>query len=227
MKLKKLHLFIILLLVLLFSSFGIKVLEGMSIIEGNSNISNSSQALANNKHRKTGEALTSADSGSAYNPFGNSQKAISNKDFKKARKIGPNVRVEFKKLGSEKKQMGYGSADGISRDQIPPGEEHLYVLKSEIVPPVCPKCPDVKSSSSEKGGGNCCKKQKCPPCPRPQRCPEPAFTCKKVPNYKASSVDNVLPSPMFEKNGPDAAPSGAGAGTGQPMARLSSFAKFS
>ena len=226
MKLTKLHLFIILLLVLLFSSLGIKLLEGMNVInvvEGNSTISNSSQSLANNSQRKTGEALTSAGSGSAYNPFGTSQSAMTDKDFKKARKIGPNVRVEFKKLGSEKKQMGYGSADGITRNQIPPGEEHLYVLKSEIVPPVCPKCPETKSSSGGKGGGDCCKKQKCPPCPRPQRCPEPAFTCKKVPNYDASSVDNVLPSPMFEKNGP----AGAGPAAGQPMARLSSFAKFS
>jgi len=226
MKLKKLHLFIILLLALLFSSLGIKVLEGMNIInvmEGNSNMSNSSQSLANNVYSKTGEALTSAGSGSAYNPFGSIQKAMTDKDFRKARKIGPDVRVEFKKLGSEKKQMGYGSADGIKRDQIPPGEEHLYVLKSEIVPPVCPKCPEVKSSKGGKGGGDCCKKQKCPPCPRPQRCPEPAFTCKKVPNYDAAAVDNVLPSPMFEKNGP----SGAGPAAGQPMARLSSFAKFS
>lgn len=231
MKLTKAHLFIILLLVLLFSSFTIKVLEGMSIIEGNSNISNSTQSLANIKQRQTGEALTSNNSGSAYNPFGTSQNAMTDKDFKKARKIGADVRVEFKKLGSEKKQMGYGSADGISRDQIPPGEEHLYVLKSEIVPPVCPKCPDISSSKggSKGGGGNCCKKKKCPPCPRPQRCPEPAFTCKKVPNYEASAVDNVLPSPMFEKNGgAGSGPSGSGpTGAGNPMARLSSFAKFS
>ena len=58
------------------------------------------------------------------------------------------------------------------------------MLKSEIVPPVCPKCPEPpKQSSKGNGGGNCCKKKECPPCPRPQRCPEPAFTCKKVPNY--------------------------------------------
>jgi hypothetical protein len=219
MKLTKAHLFIILLLVLLFSSFTIKVLEGMNVIEGNSNISSSTQALANIKQRRTGEALTSNDSGSSYNPFSTSQNSMTSKDFKKARKIGADVRVEFKKLGTEKKQMGYGSADGISRNQIPPGEEHLYVLKSEIVPPVCPKCPEISSSKSNgKGGGNCCKKQKCQPCPRPQRCPEPAFTCKKVPNYEASNVDNVLPSPMFEKDGPSGA---------KPMARLSSFAKFS
>jgi hypothetical protein len=229
MKLTKTHLFIILLLVLLFSSFTIKVLEGMNVIEGNSNISNSTQSLANMKHGGSGKSLTSGDNGSSYNPFGTSQNSMTDKDFKKARKIGSDVRVEFKKLGSEKKQMGYGSADGISRNQIPPGEEHLYVLKSEIIPPVCPKCPEISSSKGGKGGGgDCCKKKKCQPCPRPQRCPEPAFTCKKVPNYEASAVDNVLPSPMFEKEGgASSGPTGAGPTAGQPMARLSSFAKFS
>tara|TARA_B100001142_G_scaffold24590_1_gene22436 strand:+ start:660 stop:1343 length:684 start_codon:yes stop_codon:yes gene_type:complete len=227
MKLTKSHLFIILLLVLLFSSFTIKVLEGMNVIEGNSNISNSTQSLANMEHGGSGKSLSAGD-GSSYNPFGNSQNSMTDKDFKKARKIGSDVRVEFKKLGSDKKQMGYGSADGISRNQIPPGEEHLYVLKSEIIPPVCPKCPEISSSKSGgKGGGDCCKKQKCAPCPRPQRCPEPAFTCKKVPNYEASAVDNVLPSPMFEKEGGSGSgPTGAGPTPGKPMARLSSFAKF-
>ena len=30
---------------------------------------------------------------------------------------------------------------GIPAAQIPPGDEDLYILKSEMVPPVCPKCP--------------------------------------------------------------------------------------
>ena len=99
MKLTKTHLFIILLLVLLFSSFTIKVLEGMNVIEGNSNISNSTQSLANMKHGGSGKSLTSGHNGSSYNPFGTSQNSMTDKDFKKARKIGSDVRVEFKKLG--------------------------------------------------------------------------------------------------------------------------------
>lgn len=31
---------------------------------------------------------------------------------------------------------------GIPRSQIPDGEEDLYILKSQVVPPVCPRCPD-------------------------------------------------------------------------------------
>ena len=59
---------------------------------------------------------------------------------------------------------------------------------------------------------------------RPERCPEPAFTCKKVPNYSVSSVDSVLPSPMFMSGGAGGA---GGAGSSGPMPVLNSFAKFS
>ena len=33
--------------------------------------------------------------------------------------------------------------EGIPFSQIPSGSENLYVLKSKIVPPVCPRCPDI------------------------------------------------------------------------------------
>jgi hypothetical protein len=37
---------------------------------------------------------------------------------------------------------------------------------------------------------------KCPPCPACARCPEPAFDCKKVPNY--NSINNsYLPMPVL------------------------------
>lgn len=41
------------------------------------------------------------------------------------------------------------------------------------------------------------KKEKCPPCPACARCPEPAFECKKVPNYKSPASDNYLPMPVL------------------------------
>jgi len=74
---------------------------------------------------------------------------------------------------------------GIPASQIPPGQEDLYILKSEIVPPVCPACPTAAS---------CPRQEKCPPCPACARCPEPSFECKKVPNYNAIS-DDYLPQP--------------------------------
>jgi hypothetical protein len=76
---------------------------------------------------------------------------------------------------------------GIPGSQIQPGQEDLYILKSEVVPPVCPACP-VSSA--------CPKKEKCPPCPACARCPEPSFECKKVPNY--NSIDeSYLPEPVL------------------------------
>lgn len=90
--------------------------------------------------------------------------------------------------------------EGIKKSDIPEEDEDLYILKSEVVPPVCPKCPDLKMECDG-------KKDSCPPCPPCARCPEPAFTCKKVPNYNAASVGGKLPSQM-------------------PMPMLGSFAKF-
>ena len=88
---------------------------------------------------------------------------------------------------------GYGNnyystmPQGIPASQIPPGQEDLYILKSEIVPPVCPACPSAAS---------CPRQEPCPPCPACARCPEPSFECKKVPNYNA--IDNdYLPQPVL------------------------------
>ena len=80
---------------------------------------------------------------------------------------------------------------GIPKSQIPPGEEDLYILKSQVVPPVCPKCPDpiVKCD-------NGFDVTKCPPCPPCARCPEPSFECKKVPNYSVFSSDS-MPVPVL------------------------------
>ena len=76
--------------------------------------------------------------------------------------------------------------DGIRKSQIKEGDEDLYILKSQIVPPVCPKCPTVCPSS----------KAKCPPCPPCARCPEPSYKCKMVPNYSAAN-SNQLPRPIL------------------------------
>jgi len=50
-------------------------------------------------------------------------------------------------------------------------------------------------SSASRGGkcGTCPEPTPCPPC---ARCPEPAFDCKKVPNYKSSNSE-VLPMPIL------------------------------
>ena len=80
---------------------------------------------------------------------------------------------------------------GVSKSQIPAGQEDLYILKSQVVPPVCPKCPDPIVQSSDNTDVT-----KCPPCPPCARCPEPAFDCKKVPNYSAFN-QNYMPVPVL------------------------------
>jgi hypothetical protein len=77
---------------------------------------------------------------------------------------------------------------GIPRSQIPPGQEDLYILKSEVVPPVCPACP-VSTAIVP-------RQESCPPCPACARCPEPSFECKKVPNYNAIN-NEYLPAPVL------------------------------
>ena len=80
----------------------------------------------------------------------------------------------------------------VKKSDIPEGDEDLYILKSEIVPPVCPKCPDpIVGSSDDKFDVT-----KCPACPPCGRCPEPAFDCKKVPNY-SSFNQNYMPVPVL------------------------------
>jgi hypothetical protein len=79
---------------------------------------------------------------------------------------------------------------GIPASQIMQGDEHLYILKSEIVPPVCPACPAFPSASAINN------KEPPPPCPPCGRCPEPSFECKKVPNYNAVN-DDSMPIPVL------------------------------
>jgi len=86
------------------------------------------------------------------------------------------------------KESNNNDLKGIPNTQIPEGEEDLYILKSAIVPPVCPKCPDIKVCPD--------KNAKCPPCPPCARCPEPAFKCKKVPDLSSSNT-SYLPQPIL------------------------------
>jgi hypothetical protein len=85
---------------------------------------------------------------------------------------------------------------------IPQGQEDLYILKTQVVPPVCPTCPSMNACPVENG------KEKCPPCKPCGRCPEPSFECKKSYNYNSSG-------------------SGSNPGTGNlPMPVLNDFSTF-
>lgn len=78
---------------------------------------------------------------------------------------------------------------GIPGSQIPNGDEDLYILKTEVIPPVCPACPNVTACTNNSNKSP-------PPCPPCARCPEPAFDCKKVPNYNSNNTE-FLPRPVL------------------------------
>jgi hypothetical protein len=80
---------------------------------------------------------------------------------------------------------------GIPKSMILPGQEDLYILKSQVVPPVCPKCPEPIVQCPDNNDVT-----KCPPCPPCARCPEPSFSCQKVPNYNAFNQD-YMPVPVL------------------------------
>ena len=82
---------------------------------------------------------------------------------------------------------GGNTVAGIHASQIPPGQEDLYILKTQVVPPVCPVCPVASATA---------RTEPAPPCPACARCPEPSFDCKKVPNYNAIN-SNLLPTPVL------------------------------
>lgn len=74
--------------------------------------------------------------------------------------------------------------NGIPGRSIPIGQEDLYILKSQIVPPVCPRCPTVCSSGSSK--------ETCGPCPSCARCDTSTdFTCRKVPDYSSNTAGST------------------------------------
>jgi hypothetical protein len=104
---------------------------------------------------------------------------------------------------------------GISKSMIPRGQEDLYILKSEIVPPVCPACPTSSACPTS-------KKEKCPPCPACARCPEPSFECKKVPNYSAAGNNSYYGS--YDATG--SFNSSSGGASYLPVPVLSDFSTF-
>jgi hypothetical protein len=55
---------------------------------------------------------------------------------------------------------------------------------------------DQANAGGGGGGSGGASDHKCPPCPACARCPEPAFECKKVPNYSRSEDINA-PRPVM------------------------------
>ena len=138
-----------------------------------------------NGNTVAGTTSNTSSSSQYYGPYGGSAGAVTGPQGNTAYYAqGPNGN------GVAGSNYDYSSSlpQGIPASQIPSGQEDLYILKSQVVPPVCP-APTVIMSDPN-------KEAKCGPCPI-TRCPaEPNFECKKVPNYNA--IDNLyLPQPVL------------------------------
>ena len=183
MKLNKLHLFLIVIFVLLASSLGFSMVEYFQ-----------SEIQPENEALKKGDNYDPFNNGSYSSIIGDLEDVvIPERRKRKQHHHGEdgNHRGEKKcnkKSSDDEESSSNGSGNGSGKDFNP--DPSKYILKSEIVPPVCPKCPDSRS---------CPRPKPCPPCAPCARCPEPSFTCKKVPNYSVSTVgtNNILPMPQL------------------------------
>jgi len=198
MHLTKVHLFAILLLALVFCSFFGDVCSGSPLEGFNMPSSNSPY---NGKGQYSDQYSNYRNMYSANDQYAKGQDA---RYGRKDKPMDPNYnndddswssRLYAPYNGGSGSGSGSGSdgGQGIPGSQIPPGQDDLYILKSEIVPPVCPACPAMKCDADGSNGGS---EKKCPPCPPCARCPEPAFECKKVPNYNSNN-ESAFPRPVL------------------------------
>ena len=199
MKLHKTHLFLILIAVLVLSTLGFTVKEYFDNKD-----SPSEDAMNDMKKQKADpNADPALEGGSKYDPFSNSGEKDGNyhgviSDLEDI--VVPGRRERKHHHDSEGNHHHHGEKrrerkleKEVERQERKMAEDagvdmSKYILKSEVVPPVCPKCPDSRT---------CPRQKPCPPCAPCARCPEPAFECKKVPNYRAATVSNVLPLPRL------------------------------
>jgi hypothetical protein len=179
-KLTALHLLCILLAVLLLSSLFSNYTSGAYYLTGRPNRLIYSDVLEGFREGVTGDA-----------EINNIANDLTNKGFNQLNKAAQKPQA----LPPPRRNIGVPPM-GV------PAVANNSILKSQIVPPVCPACP--KSTA-------CPREKECPPCPAPKRCPEPDFTCKKVPNYDnvkkkqnkgnrnggMSDMSNVVPQPVL------------------------------
>jgi hypothetical protein len=211
MNLTKVHLFVILLLALVLCSFlggscGDAGLEGFNMPSDSSPYKGKRQDSdqfssygkmysANKQYAKGQDALY--DRKDKPLPPSSDMGPQDDSDDSRYASFTPNSGSGASSASADANGASSASGTGIPASQIIPGQEDLYMLKSSIVPPVCPACPSVKcNNNSKNGGGNNSTPAKCPPCPPCARCPEPSFECKKVPNYNLTD-NNVLPRPVL------------------------------
>ena len=199
MKLHKTHLFLILIAVLVLSTLGFTVREYFENKDSSSEKA-MDDSVENRAPEGTEGLSSSGDDGSDYQSVisdledivvpgrrerkhhhdseGNHHHHGPHHENKRERRMEKRERKLEKEVERQERKMAEDAGVDMSK----------YILKSEVVPPVCPKCPDSRT---------CPRQKPCPPCAPCARCPEPAFECKKVANYRAASVSNILPLPRL------------------------------
>ena len=207
MKLRAIHLLIILIGSLIFCSVCSGIVEGMTSSSSStadvsktydnyddyyndktgssSNVDESSDATHSQYTGPAGDTVDvySGNQGTAIvGPRGN---VATTTDSSSASTYNSNTATVY--TGPAGNSAAVVNSNGITRAQIPAGDEDMYILKSQIVPPVCPVCPTITT---------CPREEACPACPPCARCPEPSFECKKVPNYSAGQ-SQYLPRPVL------------------------------
>ena len=197
MKLKAVHLLVILILALLFCSiFSCKMIEGLTDKRNSENqgyipLPSGQAPPPMNPNDPSGVNTFQFGVGGLQNSIGQNYFDLNKQNLSQGLPGASSEDLQGPNVASS---AAYYPNQGIPASQIPDGQEDLYILKSSVVPPVCPACPQ----STE-----CPREKPCPACPPCGRCPEPAFECKKVPNYSADTSygsvqgGSFLPMPVL------------------------------
>ena len=193
MKLKKLHIFLLFLAVLVFGSLSCGFIEGLENKEesDDSDIIESHKGKSHVVKHKVTTNDEEDDEEDDEELDENSALDEADGDISSFQTILDKVQITNPVTPGYTTAISGDGPEGVPSTSIPPGDEDLYILKSEIVPPVCPACPTSAS---------CPREKPCRPCPPCARCPEPAFECKKVPNYRSGNSD-YLPKPVLNDFG--------------------------
>lgn len=141
---------------------------------------------------RQGEVLTytkvsgNVNSYSPYTPtYSSTSTYVSNNGNTAGSITGPNDNtIYYSNTNSD-----YVNGKPVTVNNIPQGDEDLYILKSQVVPPVCPVCPPQIIKKCE-------KEKECGPCPI-QRCPTTPFKCVKQPDYSNPEIKQYLPIPVL------------------------------
>ena len=239
MKLTKFHLFLIVLSVLVASTLGFSIKEYFDSKIPTNKLDNKGDRDTLNKDKKGKKEDPLSSNATNYEGLITDLEDNVNPHRRERRRKFDNEndieRVDRlrKKCKSRKREEEKEEMEEREQKEFD-NPEDKWILKSKIVPPVCPKCPDSRV---------CPRQKKCPPCKPCGRCPEPSSN-KKVSNYNppnASSLNNNQQSSQqlsqqqlqqyigdgsYDSNGNLNSIQGGSARQNLPMPRLNSFAQF-